>query len=156
MLISIALKLIILHNFYVGTVKVEHNHEQSEFSIEIKIFQDDLTDALRNFSTQPMPNDIQLVDKNIMESYFQKHLFFKINKEILFCKLISITPLNDIYLLKFYLPYKKPWNRVEIKANFLMELFPTQINVVQFSAQQQQFFHRLNQTQQSVEFNLKK
>jgi hypothetical protein len=56
---------------------------------------------------------------------------------------VNATLHHDVYLLEFIMDCEKVWNNLEIKADYFMELFPTQSNIIQIEYKNEKRFHRL-------------
>lgn len=115
--------------------------------MNIKVFSDDLQSAVRNssadFQAGPLSN---LFEKNeaLIRAYFRQHTHITINGQLIAPTLSKWEQQNDVHLLTFELSCPTQWQEVEFKANFFMELFPTQSNVVSIMNGERRQFARLN------------
>jgi len=129
----------------------------SEASVNIKVFQSDFEDALKNKFKETFDFDKQGpcsgVSKKIQE-YFTDHLMIEINGEKKPLEFESCEKNSDSIWLYFKLDKEGQWRDVNVKADYLMELFPTQSNVVSIYNGDQKKFLRitLENTTQSVSF----
>ena len=127
------------HAIYVSVLEVEQG------SIMVKVFANDLEDAIFNYAQQRL----SLVSgdcskgKALFTSYFRDHLVIKIDgKEQKYS--YQSCEVNDISLwLTFEFSSPAVWKEVEITADYLIELFPTQSNVVSISYQTEKRMFRL-------------
>ncbi len=127
MLSLILLSIIKFHAIYIGMVSVTYHPVQTE--IKVKVFQDDFRDALRNaFGYQKVINEL---NEEHVASYLKKHLKFTINAEEQATHFQDIESINEIYLITFKMHTPEDWETLEVDADFLMELFPAQSNVIQ-------------------------
>lgn len=135
------------HALYLGTLQLKYEEHSAVAHLELKVFSDDLQSAIRNayetFKPGPL-GDLFAQNKTLIESYFGEHLQLEINGGSQVLQLIHHEQINDAHLLRFKLASPKVWNQLELTADFFMELFPTQINVVSVSYLQQKQFARLS------------
>ena len=142
------------HAIYIGVVTVEHLPDQNTTLAEIRVFQDDFHDALRNeFKQVPAisQNSQNEETLQLVASYFQKHFAVWINGEPKEGQLKSFEPINDIYQIVFELDAPpKQWQSFEMKADFLMEIYPQQTNMVQLKYATQPHHFRLTKKRQQL------
>ena len=135
-----------IHAIYIGVVSIEQQPDQQNTTIHIKVFQDDFEDAIRNefgkhfLLKQNISNDSTSV---LVASYFEKHLTIKINGIFQELKFESFEAINEIYLVTYTMNAFLDWSQFEIKADFLMELFPDQSNVIHLRHAQKPYYFRL-------------
>lgn len=135
------------HALYLGTIQLKHEAGADHAQMNIKVFSDDLQSAVRNasagFQTGPLSN---LFEKNetLIKAYFRQHTNITINGQLTVPTLSKWNQQNDVHLLTFELSCPTQWQEVEFKANFFMELFPTQSNVVSIMNGERRQFARLN------------
>ena len=127
------------HAIYLSLVDVDLNAQK----ITIKVFSDDLEDCLKNFD----PNYTLIKDSSRnqekLENYFQQRLLLAINGESVIFSFSGASVENDAHFLVFSFQYPKSISTVKVKADFFMELFPTQSNVINLKNGQEQLFLRL-------------
>jgi hypothetical protein len=114
------------HAIYVSVLEVEQE------SIMVKVFANDLEDAIFNQSQQRVDliNGDCRQSKTLISNYFNDHLKIKIDGKEQSYSYVSCE-LNDISLwMSFTFTSPATWREVEVTADYLMELFPTQSNVV--------------------------
>lgn len=135
------------HALYLGTIQLKHEAGEDHAHMHIKVFSDDLQSAIRNasadFQIGPLSN---LFEKNeaLIKAYFRQHTNIIINGQLTTPTLSKWDQQNDVHLLTFELSCPTQWQEVEFKANFFMELFPTQSNVVSIMNGEHRQFARLN------------
>ena len=119
--------------------------EVEQGSIKVKVFANDLEDAIFNHSQQRL----NLLDgectanKEEIGNYFKDYLKISINNVAQDYSFRSCE-VNDISIwLTFKFNSPDIWQQVEIKANYLMELFPTQSNVVSVTYLEEKRMFRL-------------
>jgi len=127
------------HAIYVSVLEVKQG------SIMVKVFANDLEDAIFNHAQQRY--DLVSGDcskgKALITNYFRSHLAIKIDGKEQQYSYLSCE-VNDISLwLTFEFISPVTWKEVEITADYLMELFPTQSNVVSITYQTEKRMFRL-------------
>ncbi|NJN42347.1 MAG: hypothetical protein HC811_09120 [Flammeovirgaceae bacterium] len=118
--------------------------------MKVKVFTDDLEDALRNMHAQPfsLPDEKAcMAQKTYLEKYFATHLKIKINKKELSYQLTGCEKFDDAVWLSFEGSSPQSWKEISITADFLVELFPTQTNVINLSVNGKKRFLRLTHKQ---------
>ncbi len=151
------------HALYIGVIQIEHQEDTALSTMDIKVFSDDLQNALKNeFDWKQLPKVSVACDAhtNAIEQYFQNHLTISINKEPISITLQDCTNNTEVYILSYTLSTPKKWETLTLKADFLMELFPTQTNVLQVQYQSaksktmQPFFGKMVKRQYQLEFEI--
>ncbi len=120
------------HAMYLSVLEIEQLDGNNKGTIKIKIFANDLEDAIFNFSKKRI--DLSKGEceneKVLITNYFKNHLKI-INGDDLLAYNLTSCEVNDISIwLSFDLNTVGNWTTVNIKADYLMELFPTQSNIV--------------------------
>lgn len=127
------------HAIYVSVLEVKQG------SIMVKVFADDLEDAIFN-QAQQRPDLLSgncNQNKILISNYFEKHLMIKIDGKEQGYRYLACE-VNDISIwLTFDFTSLSSWGEVEITADYLMELFPTQSNVVSITYQTEKKMFRL-------------
>lgn len=131
----------IFHAVYISVLELN----KEEQTLKIKIFENDLKDAIFS-QTQERVSFSEgkcYVNKSIVESYLSKHLQLLVNNQPMLFTL-QRCELNETSLwLHFSLNAPQHWQKLHIKADYLMELFPTQSNVVSVLANGKKSMFRL-------------
>jgi len=120
------------HAIYVSVLEIEQVSEGETAKIMVKIFANDLEDAIFNQSEKRLDLLTGSCDQNAASllSYFYDHLQLSINGKLQKYSFISCE-INDTSLwLTFEFKSPSKWGELAITADYLMELFPTQSNVV--------------------------
>lgn len=143
------------HAIYISTVKIQHNTSDSLAQITFNVFSDDLQDCLHH----AFPKEEEIKTKSICElspelinTYFNQHFQCQINQQHHKIQWLDCEALTESHLLTFQMPCPANWEALQIKADFLMELFPTQSNVIQIKNKDQQFFARATIDQKIHQF----
>lgn len=145
------------HAIYIGVVQVEHRQEDKIAQINVKVFEDDLRDAVRAaYPDEYRPGaiaDFCTTHRAQVARYFRRHLRCEINGAPAALSLRSGLLEQDVYLLQFTLPCPGRWKSTRIQADFFMELFPAQSNVIHLLHGQEKRFARLTRQQATITFN---
>lgn len=120
------------HAIYVSVLEIESQQ------IKVKVFSDDLNDALRN-------------DSSSVEEYFQKKIKLRINEQSINFNLKAVSEEGESQWITFEMEAPSGWNSFYLKADYLMELFPDQTNVVKVMDKSTRYF-RLSQSNPSCSF----
>ena len=130
------------HALYLSVTELTLLHT-GQSSVSIKVFSDDLQNALRNYSSDYKPGGLnQFLEKNLTQAqhYFSEHLEIKINNRTVQLKMKKFTIENDAHFINFCFTSPRSPETLEVKADFLMELFPTQTNVIKVQLEQEQWY----------------
>ncbi len=122
------------HALYIGVINIEHQEGTSISKMAIKVFSDDLQNGLKNeFNWKELPNLSVACDVHsiALQQYFQNHLTIWINKEPVYLQLQTCENNSEVYLLSYTFSTPSKWQSLDLQADFLMELYPTQSNVLQ-------------------------
>lgn len=151
------------HALYLSTSKITLAENQNKLSIQIKIFSDDLQTALINhFNEKEISSTTTIGTKNLaqIKSYLKQHLLLnKANANNRWgMELLELTAdyQESIYLLTaIYEDHSTNADKaeiLEIQADYLMEVFPTQSNIIDLTYGEQRFFFRLkkNKTKEQI------
>ena len=121
------------HAIYISLIEVDHKDFGGNATIKIKVFANDMEDAIRNASNKT----INFLDpsgcangKAEVEDYFSRHFSYTIDGKATPLALAQCEPKGDAVWFYFRIDCPARWGQVEVKADFLMELFPTQSNVI--------------------------
>lgn len=121
------------HAIYISVIEINHLEADNEATLIVKVFSNDFEDALYNHSDKRLQiskaNECEL-NKEIIETYFRKHLQMQVNGKSLVYRFTSCDINDDSIWLTFSMTCMRDWNNFSIKADYFMELFPAQTNVV--------------------------
>ncbi len=145
------------HAIYISVVEIEHKDLGNTAKIMIKVFTDDFKDAIMNASKKliEFSNGKTCSDnKSVIEGYFDKHFKAAINGKPLSISLNSCELNGDSVWLYFDMDCPANWKDISVTADFLMELFPKQSNIVSIYHGNDKRFLRLtlNSITQKVTF----
>lgn len=145
------------HAIYVSVIEIEQNSVDSNGIIRIKVFMNDLQDAIFNQTAKHVDLANDSCDKNkvLVSGYFKDHLIIMINGLQLSYNYQSCE-INDISIwFEFTFSAVNQWRTLAITADYLIELFPTQSNIVSIAYEEQKSMFRLTkgETQKTVSFD---
>lgn len=109
------------HAIYISVLEID------EKEMKVKVFTDNLDDAIRN-------------DANSIEGYFRKKIRLQINEQFVGFNLQEVSEEGDSYWITFKLDAPTNWQSFYLEADYFMELFPDQTNVVKVIGDNPQFF----------------
>jgi hypothetical protein len=132
-----------MHAIYVSVLEIE-DIEAKSGELRLKVFTDDLEDAIYNQVgiRYDLKGDCNLAQEAI-QRYLSDHLELIIDNQKVSIGYISCE-INDISLwITFSFSSNGQWTKVDLKADYLMELFPTQSNVVSITLGEEKRMFRL-------------
>ncbi|MEM0938646.1 MAG: DUF6702 family protein [Bacteroidota bacterium] len=138
------------HAFYISILEID------EQQMSIKIFSDNLEDAIRNDSKAFTPSDEEafpIVNRSAINGYFQKKIQLQINGQKIGFSLDTIKMKGNSYWVTFRLEAQEEWQSFYLKASYFMELFPDQTTIVKVISKKPQIF-KLTNLNPSCEFTL--
>ncbi len=117
------------HAIYLSLIEIEEGEDDT--SVLVKVFTDDLQNAILNFSEDAKyEGDSSYCDVNrqLIQDYFNQHLRLKVETEEEYLDFQKSEIKGDSYRIYFTIP-KTGWEEIEITADYFMELYPTQQNI---------------------------
>ncbi|WP_462248457.1 DUF6702 family protein [Ekhidna sp.] len=109
------------HDIYLSVLEIDNQE------MKIKVFSDNLKDALKN-------------DNTSIEDYFRKKIKLQINNQKIEFFFKDSKVEGDSHWITFNLDTPKKWQSFHLEADYFMELFPDQINVIKVLGEKPQFF----------------
>ena len=123
--------------------------EKNLVTVQVKVFSDDLQDALKNYDGAGYsPADLDhffALNEPLAARYFGEHLQVSINNKNVLFDYQGFSIEKDAHFIRFEAKLSAPAQKVAVKADFLMELFPDQSNVVKVVQGQQVRYLRFSQ-----------
>jgi hypothetical protein len=142
------------HAIYIGVIGIEHNVASKQSKLQFKIFSDDLHDAIRlEYQAKDPIDSMHTIDYQVyIQDYLNQHFRMSIDNqpitinnieshkegEALFVETIVITPME--------------WHVIEISTDILLDIFPTQQNIVQLNNCGHKRFAKLSKNETGVVF----
>lgn len=125
------------HAVYISTINVIVLDNQLE--VNIKVFEDDLRDALKNYYKETIDTShVDFIEK--VKSYFEKHLVISMGDVPIDWLNAEIRRVGDSYQYDMQSSHFLIQNEVKIKADYFLELFPTQQNILQLKHKDQRWY----------------
>jgi hypothetical protein len=142
------------HAIYLGVIQIIHEADGATAEVNVKVFSNDTQNALRNafedYEVIPA-EEICARQKDLLVDYFAKHLICTINGAKATMDFKTCQKENDVYWLTFNMGCPAKWKELRIEADFFMELFPTQSNMVSLHHGEERRFLRLTKGQSEQE-----
>lgn len=146
------------HALYLSVIQIKHQQTEQTALITIKVFTDDFENAIKNAHpdlTILLGKDICQQEGKYLEAYFEKHLAISINGTNRNYTLQNCQQENEVYFLELEMPCPLDWKEFKIEADFLMELFPTQSNMINLIYGNEKRYCRLTKKESTCELSLR-
>ncbi|MFK7981817.1 MAG: DUF6702 family protein [Saprospiraceae bacterium] len=121
------------HAIYISVIKIQHEKGAETADLYMRVFTDDLKSVLQNkFGYEAIREKETFCSdyENYINRYFKKGFICEVNKKALDFQLSNCEKAAEVYELTFEMNCPINWNTAEIEANYFMELFPKQSNVL--------------------------
>lgn len=141
------------HAIYVSVIEIDHRGGGSQAEVRVKVFTDDLQNALRNADPRYVPIEEEFFCNSYpeaLEPYFKQHLRLSIDGISQRLHFKHCRKENDTFWLTFNLFCPSQWREVAVHADFFMELFPTQSNIIQINHNGLRKHYRLTYSERSM------
>jgi hypothetical protein len=126
------------HAVYLSTTKVDFSDEGVQLTV--KVFEDDMRDALRGFHGHLIDTTDVPTFHSEVESYFNQYLLLSIDSQPLRLILGQMTLVGDSYQILLQSAHTGG-TQASVAADYLMELFPLQQNVIHVIHGDDQIYH---------------
>jgi len=142
------------HAIYLSVVDLNYQSKATE--ITVKVFSDDLEDAIYNLTRNrvKMGSDCH-GHKEVISSYFSRYLKISVNGNSMKYEWKSCEINDDSIWLSFTGDNPGTIQKISVKADYLMELFPAQTNVINITSGESRRFMKLtiNEREATVTFD---
>lgn len=121
------------HAVYIALVEINHKLNENTAELKLKIFTNDFESALRNQFQKNIKFELDSVivsRTELIENYLVGKLDIKINQNNQQIGLVGANLVGESIVLNFKLSCPEEWQGIEIYTDLLMELFPTQSNII--------------------------
>jgi hypothetical protein len=117
------------HAIYISVLEIVEKEARTE--LRVKVFTDDLANAIKNSFEDDvvMIDDFPSENEALIEAYFKVHLILMSSSSELEYYFIEYKTVGDSYWFTFEV-LGSIGQLYSIKADYFMELFPTQQNIV--------------------------
>jgi len=125
------------HHFYVSKTILNYLPDRGTIEITMRYFTDDLEKVASTFSS----SDIKLNDQensmvsHVIASYIEKHCVIALNGRPVASRWVGMETEADLTYCYLEISVSEPLRNLEISNDCLMEVFPEQQNIVDFSVQ---------------------
>lgn len=131
------------HALYLSVLEV--SIDEKIVKVELKVFSDDLADALRNFGG----SGFQSIDENTLtQGYLNETILIGSNNQNCSLILMNNQIVGESNLISLQSNLANSEQGVSIQANYLMELFPNQQNILKLKLNDSQFYEILKDKNQ--------
>jgi|GEM_PF-1162508 len=134
------------HALYLSITDMEISESKADF--KVKVFSDDLRDALKSYRpSEYKPADMQRyfsLNQDLANNYFEEHFLLWAGEKKLALQVKGATIENDAHFINFSCSIPQNLKELRVKADFFMELFPTQTNVVKVKSGAQVQYLKFN------------
>lgn len=134
---------------------MQYDPKTKAFEISIRVFTDDLEEALANSLNTKIHLSDQPGDKNdpLLEKYIRSHfVYVNTQQQVQPFSYVGHETEADANWIYLEMPYNEPFRGGQLKQNVLMERFDDQVNMVniQYQGQKKTFVFRKNQPVQDI------
>lgn len=125
------------HALYIGMVEIQFPETGDSAALRVKVFCDDLQSAVRaTFPSRYRPalkgGEWIAHNRDAVSAYFRQKLEFSLRNTLLKYKMVAFSMENDLYILDFTLQCPDNWQTLQLRADFFIELFPAQSNIIRW------------------------
>lgn len=138
------------HAIYLSTLEI--SEDNGALNLMVKVFEDDLRDALKNSYNQVIDPHSDAFNFQV-ETYFQSHIKLKIGENQLLWQLSSIELVGDSYQIGFASPATSSEGSISMEVSYFYELFPTQQNVLNLQLRSTKKYHIFKSGNRMKKFN---
>ena len=146
-IITVSFNLNSSHAVYIAVVEINHKLNENTADLKLKIFTNDFEAALKNMYQKDLrfESDSSIVSQTeLIENYFFEKLKLMINQNSQQISLKEANLVGESIVLNFKLQCPEEWQSLEIYADLLMELFPTQSNIISITNGAEKQFLKLS------------
>lgn len=126
-----------LHALYIAMVDVSHRDASRTLDVRVRVFADDLQSCVRSaFPDQYVADGSETwpaKNRETVSRYFRQHLWFTTGGKRGALRLKSIRLEGEVYWLSLEADCAVKWTTLEAHADFFMEVFPLQSNMLQLN-----------------------
>lgn len=118
------------HKFYVSNTAIEYSAQNQSYGITIKLFTDDLENALGGESIHLGEENEAANASTLLENYINSHFKLKFNDQDQMLIYIGKEVENDLTIVYFEMLQSTDFHTLKVDNTILLELFPEQKNIV--------------------------
>lgn len=123
------------HHFFVSKTIMDYAPDKGVVEITMRFFSDDLEKALAGYTGSDFKiNGGEAAAVQQVESYIRQHFSSSINGKSVVCNWVGMEAGSDLTYCYWEISIGEPLRSIEVMNDCLMEVFPEQQNIVDFSA----------------------
>jgi hypothetical protein len=142
------------HKYYVSTSLFNFT-ENNSLQVTLRIFKDDLSNAISKNYLSESSDDLDLIDKfyfNKLEDYFNLNLNVLIENKKIKLNLLGLETKNDMYVCFLEIENLESFTTLSLENKILFEIFKDQQNIIHVkkNSKKRSFISRINNSVLSV------
>ena len=142
------------HKYYVSTSLFNFT-ENNSLQVTLRIFKDDLSNAISKNYLSESSDDLDLIDKfyfNKLEDYFNLNLNVLIENKKIKLNLLGLESKNDMYVCFLEIENLESFTTLSLENKILFEIFKDQQNIIHVkkNSKKRSFISRINNSVLSV------
>jgi len=142
------------HKYYVSTSLFNFTEDNS-LQVTLRIFKDDLSNAISKNYLSESSDDLDLIDKfyfNKLEDYFNLNLNVLIENKKIKLHLLGLESKNDMYVCFLEIENLESFTTLSLENKILFEIFKDQQNIIHVkkNSKKRSFISRINNSVLSV------
>ena len=142
------------HKYYVSTSLFNFT-ENNSLQVTLRIFKDDLSNAISKNYLSESSDDLDLIDKfyfNKLEDYFNLNLNVLIENKKIKLNLLGLETKNDMYVCFIEIENLESFTTLSLENKILFEIFKDQQNIIHVkkNSKKRSFISRINNSVLSV------
>jgi len=142
------------HKYYVSTSLFNFT-ENNSLQVTLRIFKDDLSNAISKNYLSESSDDLDLIDKfyfNKLEDYFNLNLNVLIENKKIKLHLLGLESKNDMYVCFLEIENLESFTTLSLENKILFEIFKDQQNIIHVkkNSKKRSFISRINNSVLSV------
>jgi hypothetical protein len=149
------LLLSFFHAFYLSVIEMKFEDE-GHLDVTLKVFSDDLADAVRIQSGSIIPREgaYENSDLNHIEDYFKSHFFLHDKADSTFFEIRDYSTEDQTVWIQMNAEIKE-LSSFTLNASHFMEVFPDQINILHLIRDEQKHFYQFKKGKETQDLKLK-
>ncbi|MES2761574.1 MAG: DUF6702 family protein [Bacteroidota bacterium] len=121
------------HPFYISVVDIKHNAKQHSLNVSVKLFTNDIEDALKKTTSKPIdllnPKNKAEMETELM-NYIKKRLSLSVNAKMVNLDFIGYEKEEDAIWTYFEVKKVVQPKIIKIETKLLFDFLPQQTNIV--------------------------
>jgi len=123
------------HHFYVSKTIMNYTPDKGAVEVTMRFFTDDLEKAMGVFTSSDFKvNASDIAASQLVADYVERHFRASVNGKAVHCSWVGMEAEADLTYCYLEISVGEPIQTIEVVNHALMEVFPEQQNIVDFSA----------------------